>query len=365
MFFAPARLDDGTLVECGLLFFLTICIMCFLVFLSFMSFLAYSMYSRRLEDLASLRLQALTVPAKRKNTKQQSRGRLRHEVCRHSVSLSDRMVKAFGTLWSGPNKTSSLIADDAEQSMPSLPSPCSFQSILEDRERLAMLLEEAAGESNRKTEEVARVSKELNKTTGQLERLRVCLEASQGIEAENQCILSENHVLKTEIAATQKELKNLREIVDELRHDCLCPIHQTPMQSPVVAADGHSYDRKAIERWVSQHGTSPMTNMALPSTSFVPNILASKFVGCLERADPSWRSPIEYTESDEESSEHTPRVWISDSEDSPHETGTPRDVYNEDSAAEVLRALLTNNDETAPVEALWNVSNAGSDDGMQ
>ena len=108
-----------------------------------------------------------------------------------------------------------------------------------------------------------------------------------------------------------------------------------------------------------------MTNMALPSTSFVPNILASKFVGCLERADPSWRSPIEYTESDEESSEHTPRVWISDSEDSPHETGTPRDVYNEDSAAEVLRALLTNNDETAPVEALWNVSNAGSDDGMQ
>ena len=36
------------------------------------------------------------------------------------------------------------------------------------------------------------------------------------------------------------------------------------------------------------HGTSPMTNMALPNGVFVPNILASKFVSSLTRHDATW-----------------------------------------------------------------------------
>jgi hypothetical protein len=38
---------------------------------------------------------------------------------------------------------------------------------------------------------------------------------------------------------------------------------QEPMTDPVVAADGHTYERAAIKAWLSSHNTSPMTNMRL------------------------------------------------------------------------------------------------------
>eukprot|EP00438_Fugacium_kawagutii_P002904 Skav230071 [mRNA] locus=scaffold2569:73645:74286:+ [translate_table: standard] len=151
-------------------------------------------------------------------------------------------------------------------------------------------------------------------------------------------------------------------IVDELKHDCLCPIRQSPMLCPVVAADGHSYDRKAIERWVCAHGTSPMTNMALANVDFVPNILASKFVACLSRAEPSWAHPSEGSPSEDgsSSSEHTPHAWSSEESDrwdAPSEDAQSRaDVYH-GQAAEVLRALLSHDEAYAPVEAIWNIRN--------
>jgi uncharacterized protein len=36
------------------------------------------------------------------------------------------------------------------------------------------------------------------------------------------------------------------------------------MENPVIAADGHSYERGAIERWFSTgHNTSPLTGLRL------------------------------------------------------------------------------------------------------
>ena len=133
------------------------------------------------------------------------------------------------------------------------------------------------------------------------------------------------------------------------------------MNDPVVAADGHSYDRKAIERWVCAHGTSPMTNMTLAHMAFVPNILASKLVACLGRSDPSWRTLEESGPSDDEndeSSEHTPHAWSSDhsssERDSPSEGAGSQ---HQGQAAEVLRALLSHDNIYAPVEAIWNIRN--------
>ncbi|XP_044959092.1 U-box domain-containing protein 35-like [Hordeum vulgare subsp. vulgare] len=51
----------------------------------------------------------------------------------------------------------------------------------------------------------------------------------------------------------------------------LCPILQEIMEDPCVAADGYTYDRKAIETWVSMKDKSPMTNLRLPSRSLIPN----------------------------------------------------------------------------------------------
>merc|ERR1740121_2647441 len=45
------------------------------------------------------------------------------------------------------------------------------------------------------------------------------------------------------------------------------------MEDPVVCADGHSYERDFIERWLAMgRRTSPKTNVRLPHTTIIPNI---------------------------------------------------------------------------------------------
>ena len=43
------------------------------------------------------------------------------------------------------------------------------------------------------------------------------------------------------------------------------------MRDPVLAMDGHTYERSEIERWLADHQTSPKTNAPLPSKMLVPN----------------------------------------------------------------------------------------------
>lgn len=55
-------------------------------------------------------------------------------------------------------------------------------------------------------------------------------------------------------------------------NDWLCPITLSIMRDPVIAQDGHSYERSAITEWFLNNNTSPKTNLRLPSTYIVPNI---------------------------------------------------------------------------------------------
>ena len=50
-----------------------------------------------------------------------------------------------------------------------------------------------------------------------------------------------------------------------------CPITQEEMKDPVVAADGHSYERTDITKWLQNNRTSPMTNEGLADTSLRAN----------------------------------------------------------------------------------------------
>ena len=50
-----------------------------------------------------------------------------------------------------------------------------------------------------------------------------------------------------------------------------CCITSELFVDPVVAVDGHSYERAAIERWLQSHDTSPRTGERLPSKALVPN----------------------------------------------------------------------------------------------
>ena len=51
-----------------------------------------------------------------------------------------------------------------------------------------------------------------------------------------------------------------------------CPIAGNIMNDPVVAADGHTYERKAITEWIREHGTSPKTNQPLSPDLLFPNL---------------------------------------------------------------------------------------------
>ena len=43
------------------------------------------------------------------------------------------------------------------------------------------------------------------------------------------------------------------------------------MSDPVITEDGHSYERAAIQQWLSDHNTSPMTGLRLGTARLFPN----------------------------------------------------------------------------------------------
>ena len=45
------------------------------------------------------------------------------------------------------------------------------------------------------------------------------------------------------------------------------------MIDPVIAADGHTYERSAMQKWLQEHQTSPVTGKALKHIRLVPNVV--------------------------------------------------------------------------------------------
>ncbi|EOD05102.1 hypothetical protein EMIHUDRAFT_70129 [Emiliania huxleyi CCMP1516] len=65
-----------------------------------------------------------------------------------------------------------------------------------------------------------------------------------------------------------------------------CPITTELMSDPVMAADGQSYERSAIERWLATKSTSPMTGEALEYTHTFPNHLLRRQIRAWQEAHP-------------------------------------------------------------------------------
>ena len=51
----------------------------------------------------------------------------------------------------------------------------------------------------------------------------------------------------------------------------MCKITMSLMKDPVMDPDGFSYEREAIEKWIKEHGTSPMTRRPLRLDELKPN----------------------------------------------------------------------------------------------
>ena len=60
--------------------------------------------------------------------------------------------------------------------------------------------------------------------------------------------------------------------------DFLCPISREVMLDPVIAADGHTYERDMITEWLRVRRTSPLTNERLASDALIPNLTLKKVI---------------------------------------------------------------------------------------
>jgi tetratricopeptide (TPR) repeat protein len=70
-----------------------------------------------------------------------------------------------------------------------------------------------------------------------------------------------------------------RKILKSFGDEFICPITMNIMKDPVIAEDGHSYERCAIELWiVNGNKTSPMTNKVLKSPKLIPNYILKKCI---------------------------------------------------------------------------------------
>jgi len=59
----------------------------------------------------------------------------------------------------------------------------------------------------------------------------------------------------------------------QIKEELLCPITAELMLDPVFTSDGQTYERGAIERWLEEHDTSPLTGETLEHLGLTPNVL--------------------------------------------------------------------------------------------
>ena len=92
--------------------------------------------------------------------------------------------------------------------------------------------------------------------------------------------MNENKRLRDEyVGQVRKEQKKARAVVravggDGIPNELLCPITHEVMVDPVMTADGHTYERAAIERVFEGVGVrSPVTGLVLSSRSLTPNVV--------------------------------------------------------------------------------------------
>ncbi len=69
-----------------------------------------------------------------------------------------------------------------------------------------------------------------------------------------------------------------KEMANSLETTLLCPISLQLFEDPVLAEDGHTYERAAITEWIHRNGTSPLTRQPLRIDALRSNIIIKKVV---------------------------------------------------------------------------------------
>ena len=114
-----------------------------------------------------------------------------------------------------------------------------------------------------------------------------------------------------------------------------CPISYELMRDPVSTADGHTYEREAIEQWFAAgHDTSPSTGGSLPHTQLAPNIALRQAIEAWEDANVARRLLI-------------PRSALTELEERPSAAGSFKTMYRGKLSLQMAGHVLPN----APPEA--------------
>jgi len=95
-------------------------------------------------------------------------------------------------------------------------------------------------------------------------------------------VATHQSVLEAELAEHRAEIERLRITRDEMPEDLCCPITCELMKDPVITADGDTFERCAIEQWLSTGArTSPTTNEPLDNLTLIPNHVAKRLITSL------------------------------------------------------------------------------------
>ncbi|CAF1086367.1 unnamed protein product [Didymodactylos carnosus] len=70
---------------------------------------------------------------------------------------------------------------------------------------------------------------------------------------------------------------------NSLEDSLICPITYELFKDPVVAEDGHTYEKDAIIAWIKKGGTSPLTHQKLAVETLRPNYVVKKLVDAFEQ----------------------------------------------------------------------------------
>jgi len=79
------------------------------------------------------------------------------------------------------------------------------------------------------------------------------------------------------------EINKLKEKNKKYYDNFICPITLAVMKDPVICSDGHTYERSAIETWLSTKSHSPITRSIIPNNSLIPNIALRNIIQEFEK----------------------------------------------------------------------------------
>lgn len=123
---------------------------------------------------------------------------------------------------------------------------------------------------------IAEEEGERTRSSGPKARKRKKKKTKAGSSAEAAADASESTDAAPEAEHAAEEEQPTHAEVDvpaEPPDDLVCPITQELMVDPVIAADGHTYERHAIERWLASKRTSPKTGGEIETCMLFPNHL--------------------------------------------------------------------------------------------